>query len=58
MARGLYYLGLWLRDHGQADEAKAAFTQSRDVFLAINMREVAAVVEQTMQSIPIPRPAA
>jgi hypothetical protein len=48
VARGLYYFGLWLRNQGQVDEAKAAFAQSRDLFLAINVPQAAAIVEQAM----------
>ncbi len=50
VARGLYYYGLWLRDQGQADQAQAALSQSRDLFHAINMPQVAAVVERTLES--------
>ena len=51
VARGLFYFGQWLGQQGQAEEAQAAFAQSRDLFLALGMPQVAAVVEGEMQRI-------
>ena len=50
MARGLYYYGLWLRDQGQADRAQAALSQSRDLFLAIDLPQVADLVHRALEN--------
>jgi tetratricopeptide (TPR) repeat protein len=50
LARGLYYYGLWLRDQGQADQAQTLLAQSRDLFLAIDLPQAAALVERTLEN--------
>ncbi len=48
VARGLFYFGLWLRAQERMDEAQATLARSRDLFLALNLPETAAVVERAM----------
>ncbi len=50
VARGLYYFGLWLLGQDRPDEARHLLSQSRDIFQALNMPQVAAVVESTLES--------
>jgi len=50
VARGLYYYGLWLRDQGQTNQAHTILAQSRDLFLAISLPQVAALVERSFHN--------
>jgi tetratricopeptide (TPR) repeat protein len=51
LARGLYYYAQFLAAQGQPDKAIAALEQCRDKFLATNLRDYAAAVQQAINEL-------
>jgi tetratricopeptide (TPR) repeat protein len=52
IARGLYYLGLYLRRQNQTDKARAVLRQSLELFETLDLPPfVAATVRQALDSI-------
>ena len=50
IARGLYYLGRYLRDHNQPDKARAVLRQSLKIFEALDLPSAAATIRQILDS--------
>ncbi len=50
MDRGLYYLGLYLRDQNQPEKTRTVLRQSLEMFEALNLPSVAATMRQVLNS--------
>jgi hypothetical protein len=51
LARGLYYYAQFLASQGQGDKAITALEQCRNKFLAINLTDHAAAVQQFINQL-------